>query len=547
MVMKNKIIKVTTLALTLVIILSSAACNTKQTKTESNLPKDDGPLKPYDNLVTIKVPIVESPSLQYIDGENSEDNLVTRFYTEKLNIKFKASWTVDTSQQIEKINAAVAANRLPDAFVAGPELISRLVKADQIEPLDKYFEKYASDKLKTMCNYQDGKAFVLSKINGVTYGIPRPGDFSDATSLLYIRKDWLDKIGKKTPKTMHELLEIAKLFRDKDPDGNGINDTIPIGWDKNFSPSGSGFVSLVNPFNAFYSIWIKDGNGGLKYSSIQPEMKTALGFMQNLYKEKLVDPEFAVKDEGKVAADVAAGKIGIVSGFYWAALYPLLNTIDNNKKADWVPLLLPVNKDNKHVVQSKLFSTSCFVVRKGFSNPEALIKTLNLWVEIFEGQYREQFSQLIQSEKYNMIIDSWHKYALPDAFGTPEGNYNISANLIKAFETKDSSKLDKGKELVTWNAMNKDNPTGWAYRKVFLETEPLLKKYDSVVLDEFIGAPTKTMILRNASLQKLEGEMVTNIIVGGDLKLFDTFVADWKAQGGDTITQEVNQWYVANK
>lgn len=43
------------------------------------------------------------------------------------------------------------------------------------------------------------------------------------------------------------------------------------------------------------------------------------------------------------------------------------------------------------------------------------------------------------------------------------------------------------------------------------------------------------------ALQKLESETFLNIIVGDTpVSSFDTFVAEWKRQGGDQITQEVN-------
>ena len=42
----------------------------------------------------------------------------------------------------------------------------------------------------------------------------------------------------------------------------------------------------------------------------------------------------------------------------------------------------------------------------------------------------------------------------------------------------------------------------------------------------------------------LEKQTYTNIIYGNEpIEAFDTFVEEWKAQGGDQITEEVNAWY----
>jgi putative aldouronate transport system substrate-binding protein len=53
-------------------------------------------------------------------------------------------------------------------------------------------------------------------------------------------------------------------------------------------------------------------------------------------------------------------------------------------------------------------------------------------------------------------------------------------------------------------------------------------------------ASTPTMIDKWANLKKLEDETFLKIVLGtAPIDAFDQFVADWKAQGGDEITAEV--------
>jgi len=53
-------------------------------------------------------------------------------------------------------------------------------------------------------------------------------------------------------------------------------------------------------------------------------------------------------------------------------------------------------------------------------------------------------------------------------------------------------------------------------------------------------ASTPTMIDKWANLKKMEDETFLKIILGtAPIDTFDQFVADWKAQGGDEITAEV--------
>ncbi len=49
-------------------------------------------------------------------------------------------------------------------------------------------------------------------------------------------------------------------------------------------------------------------------------------------------------------------------------------------------------------------------------------------------------------------------------------------------------------------------------------------------------------------LQTMEKQIYTNIIYGKEpIDAFDKFVEEWKSQGGDQITQEVNEWYQSVK
>jgi putative aldouronate transport system substrate-binding protein len=76
-----------------------------------------------------------------------------------------------------------------------------------------------------------------------------------------------------------------------------------------------------------------------------------------------------------------------------------------------------------------------------------------------------------------------------------------------------------------------------------MEAEPVLKLYNGFVYDEFVGAPTNTMVLRSANLTTLEEEAFFSIIMGEPISRFDDFVRDWRSQGGDAITTEVSAWY----
>jgi multiple sugar transport system substrate-binding protein len=58
-------------------------------------------------------------------------------------------------------------------------------------------------------------------VDGKTYGIP----YSAQANALYIRSDWLQKLGLEAPTNWDEMLEVATAFAQSDPDGDGQADT----------------------------------------------------------------------------------------------------------------------------------------------------------------------------------------------------------------------------------------------------------------------------------------------------------------------------------
>ena len=53
---------------------------------------------------------------------------------------------------------------------------------------------------------------------------------------------------------------------------------------------------------------------------------------------------------------------------------------------------------------------------------------------------------------------------------------------------------------------------------------------------------TETMETKWANLKKMEEETFSKIVMGkADISEFDTFVKNWKSQGGDQILKEINE------
>jgi len=547
---------VITALLIIVMFISMAGCGTGSTSstttgattgttspnseaTTTQAEPQDGPMVKYKEPVTITVFNVTSASYTYIEGDSEDDNIHTRMNKEYLNIIYKSKWVVDESKLDEKINLSIASDDLPDAMSVNASQLQNVIKNDQVQSLDEVWKTYPTPELRANEEYQNKVAFLPSTKDGVIYGLPLTGDYGESIPVMYVRKDWLEKLKLTAPKTIDELVAVSKAFVEDDPDGNNVKDTYAIELDNRFGRTT--LESIAAAYGAYYQSWIKDSTGKIVYGSVQPEMKTALAKMQELYLMGAFDPEFAIKDSSKAVEAVTAGKIGIYFGIYSGAIDPLLQNKMNEPNVDWDVLPIPtVSSDDVIVPPAKPFTQRWVVVRKGYEHPEAVIKSMNLWFSTNYNANSPENKEWVAANgaegKYNGRLAQ--VYAKPYYFMKVDGNSTISKNLIKYNETKDKALYDQVSGFL--DLIEKKDALGWAIGKVFYESVVVVSNYKTLKYPDYLGAPTTTQLSKGSSLDKLEAEAFVQIIMGAPISEFDIFVEKWHKLGGDTIAEEIN-------
>jgi putative aldouronate transport system substrate-binding protein len=199
-----------------------------------------------------------------------------------------------------------------------------------------------------------------------------------------------------------------------------------------------------------------------------------------------------------------------------------------------------------------------YVVNKNFSNPEALVKLANYTFEFWYGK-----SGILDARPYLLTsptgnFENW-AHGLVHTF-IPNKNHLYHLQHKEVMKTGDTSVLNS-ESLLMWNRMqawyNGDRSEGlyWVNAALFgthaTSAESAIEEYTKngqILMNAFDGVPTETMRTRQSSLDDLRDEIFTRIIIGElPISAFDTFVADWKRQGGDDITREVNAWYKENR
>ncbi|MNI37326.1 Lipoprotein LipO precursor [compost metagenome] len=341
---------------------------------------------------------------------------------------------------------------------------------------------------------------------------------------------------------MDDVFKISEAFTNQDPDGNSKKDTFGLGVDKLLWDGFPGLEGFFNSYHAYPNMWIPDASGKLVSGNTQPEMKMALGKLQELYKSGQIDKEFGIKDSTKVAESLNSGKLGMYYGQAWTPIWPMQDGKNLDPAMEWQSYPIPSIDAKPARPQSPFPIKQYFVVKKGFKHTEALVKLMNLW--------KDQ-SIKDQPEVYGSKDGiAFFQYAVT-AGADPHQNIKNHLKMAEALKTKDTSVLTADETLgynVLLKYVNGDNKS-WANYKVFgpNSSYSVINRYltEKLILhDAFYGAPTPTMSEKMAAINKLQLEAFTKIIMGeAPIDHFDKYVNDYNKLGGDQMLQEVNAWY----
>ncbi len=566
--MKWKKIKFATVIAVLLAMVAATACTNGGNEAASSSPGSsqdtaspsaskapamaEGPYGKYDPPITLTTVKGDTPGVERLPDQTLEDNVWTREYLSELGISLKYNWIVNTAQYPNKVMVTIVSGDLPDFFEVNAQQFQTLAQAGQLADLSDVLDKYGTDLVKT--NFDEAMRR-NGTVEGKLLGFPRDGQSRDDANMLYIRKDWLDKLGLQPPKTMDELMNVAIAFATKDPDGNNKQDTYGLALSKDLFDGFATIAGFLNGYGAYaYNpangsgtnlMFQKDASGKLVYGDIQPEVKTALGKLQELFVAGAIHPEFSVQDGGKVGELMTSGKVGMLYGAFWVPTWPIQNMKQTDPTVDWRVYEAPAADGSPSVVQSTSTPTRYLVVSKNAKHPEALIKIINYTTEKLAGTEKNV-------EKYHTVVKGDKNYSLhtlaPAYFGTADTNQNYFYQVEDALKKNDPSAMDDEakmyyEQVKKFEGGDYSQFSGyalWGPGGVF-DTLGKYKKNDRIKTSVYTGAPTPTMLSRGPSLRDLEVKTFIEIIMGAKpLDAFDEFADQWLKQGGQDILDEVN-------
>jgi len=546
------VVRLVNFCILLVLLLTACGGKTPPSTPETGIPGGEEfagldmilPEK-YNPPIEMHSVITVDATVKFLGDNTIDDNVWTRAYEQLLGIELIYDWAVDPSLYDQKLTLSVSSGDIPDMFHITSSQLLLFQEAGLLTDLTEVYEAEASEKTQDVLT-QDPLALNAATIDGKLWGIPMTDASIATASLLWVRQDWLDKLGIGEPTSMQDVLEISRRFTEEDPDGNGLDDTIGLCISKGLYGSSSNIDGFLNGYHAYPNIWY-ERDGELVYGSVQPEMRDGLLALQAMYAAGQIDPEFGVKDINAVNETIAQGKCGMEFGVWWNPYFPLNVSQQNNPTAFWSPFMVPSADSTPAKSQYASAVGSFLVVRNGYEHPEALLRMVNFWIDnLVDSQddaLRTTFLGNIEAP--DVVL---YKYT-PVVLWEPNAAIESGQALRAALASGDPSNLDLDGQwryriiqayyeqgiLEAWVEVATNGPGGAStILEQILEGNGLMNR--------FYGPPTPTMAQVMPTLQSMQDQMIIKIIMGDPISTFDQFVQEWYELGGAQIVDEVNQW-----
>ena len=507
---------------------------------------DADPYGAMPETVTLHVGRSEDANASYLSGQDSLNNYLVDYIKEQLNVDFVYDFSV-ASDYSTKVSMAIASGSIPDIMFVTASQLRELVAADAVEDMTAVYETYASDNLKAAYDTTDGISFENATFDGKLMAMPSISPGADAIPILFVRGDWMDELGLDEPKTVEDITNIVKAFKEKYGDSNSLVMSQNI-----VSENGNntyGMDALFALYGAYPKHWVTDADGNLVYGSNTDEAKTALAEIRKLVEDGTIDASFTVRDSDQCAELVTSGQAGIFFGAWWNMSWPLNNMVEEDPNIYWNAYIAPLTDDGTYNTATLCPSSSFMVIKAGASEEvkEAAVKVMNYQFDIDQDQGESLKSN--PSDPY-----SWTSMPFSILLSTYTYKETKAEKVLKAAAGElDESELtgEAAQWYESYQAAEKDvaaaaadnDLSGWAYVR---GCKPLVEGADIMnkVFDATY-AKTESMDSKWATLEKLEDEFYLQYLNGEATDDdFDAYVQQWNDLGGADITAELAEMMV---
>ena len=510
---------------------------------------ETSPLGKYPELVTYTLGQMKGTNNSNLpEGQTYEDNAYTRYLKKTLNVQNKNIFMESEERYDEALNILVKDRNLPDIFlVSDRETLEELVENDLIEDLTEVYKSCASDKIQEMYESYGKELLASGTFDGKLFALPETA-IDDGSQLLWLRRDWMEQLGVKEPKTLDEALSVIRAFQENRMGAEEGEDPVGLVCDPGLVGTVStsySVDSVFEMFGAYPQQWIKNADGEIVYGSLTEETKEALGYLRELYKQGILDPDFALRAQNNIRDLVVNGKCGAFFGLWWTPNNPLMDEYRKNKETDWEPYYLTADAKRTVEVYSTFWDSKYVVVRKGYEHPEIVMKILSVLFDY--SRYEAEDADEVNSY-FALNVDPTARPLMINV-DYNEATYMVTRHIREALYSPGDAKTREDLSAIEASYfdacreyLGAEVPSveDWAAYKSRISAVGLLvdanyraseKKY----LGDGDGEIPQT-------LRSLEKKAFIQIIMGKKpVSFFDSFVEEWYRKGGDSLTERVRK------
>ena len=313
--------------------------------------------------------------------------------TELTNVKLTGVLSTSNSEAGSAYNLMMASGDVADIVGEKKENIEKYIDQGVFMDLTDLIEQHAPN-IKKFLEENPQMKKGATYLDGKMYFVPFLADGKAATGW-YIRKDWLKKLGLEEPKTVDELYNVMKAFKEQDPNGNGQADEIP------YFQRGKSVGDLYSLFGVRPE-WSVDENGKVIYGQYTEEYKTAVENVAKWYKEGIIDREIYTRSQNARNYALQENVGGVTHD--WFTSTSTFNTMlaSEIEGFDFSPIAPPADINGKawEPGSRSLEASSGWAITTVCKNPEAMIKYMDFWFTE-EGRRLANFG--IEGEHYTMV------------------------------------------------------------------------------------------------------------------------------------------------
>lgn len=488
------------------------------------------------------------------ENDTYTDNAYTRYIKSVINVQNVDVFEANDSQYDTNVSMVISMGSLPDIMVvSSQDEVEQLVEAGLIEDLTESYNNCISDRIRKMYESYGDSLKDMVTYDGKIMALPET-NITDGPNLVWLRKDWMDKLGLSEPHTIDDVVNIVKHFISEDPGNNGEDasgkpNTVGLAVDTDVTGE-CGYSSeflldiIFACFGAYPKQWIMNDDGEIVYGSVTDEAKEALSYINSLYNQGVIDNDFLLRTSTNICELIENGLCGSFFGPWWAPNNPLANAVSRNPDANWQPYLIATDSDGTTSYHSQNPCYKYVVVRKGYEHPEIAAKMISVMFdkvrfdctdsEEFKNYYQLNVEPTARPLSINVDYNNALSICYRNIDATISGRKNPDS-----LELLERSFYDACSEYIK----NADKTsTQWAAYMSRIKACSLIAQDNIKVVDSLYFKTTDTMKSHWWRLKAKEKEAYLKIISGEeDISYFDTFVKEWNEQGGQIITSEVSE------